>query len=86
VYVTRTNTTGTGTRGTASSWQYGNLLTLPIAQGGVLYVEPLFTERISATPNGSTFPQPARVLVGYRDPATAGVASASVTHRPSPRR
>ncbi|WP_459549608.1 UPF0182 family protein [Nocardia sp. X0981] len=53
--------------------QYGNLLTLPIAEGGVLYVEPLFTERISTTPNGSTFPQLARVLVSYRDPATAGV-------------
>ncbi|MGI5216699.1 UPF0182 family protein [Nocardia sp. CA-290969] len=53
--------------------QYGNLLTLPIADGGVLYVEPLFTERISTTPNGSTFPQLARVLVSYRDPATAGV-------------
>ncbi|WP_063129642.1 UPF0182 family protein [Nocardia fusca] len=53
--------------------QYGNLLTLPIAEGGILYVEPLFTERISTTPNGSTFPQLARVLVSYRDPATAGV-------------
>ena len=29
---------------------YGNLLTLPIADGGVLYVEPLFTERLSTTP------------------------------------
>ncbi|MFD4405443.1 UPF0182 family protein [Nocardia sp. NPDC058499] len=53
--------------------QYGNLLTLPIAEGGILYVEPLFTERISTTPNGSTFPQLARILVSYRDPATAGV-------------
>ncbi|MEV0298713.1 UPF0182 family protein [Nocardia sp. NPDC050710] len=53
--------------------QYGNLLTLPIADGGVLYVEPLFTERISTTPNGSTFPQLARVLVSYRDPGTGGV-------------
>jgi uncharacterized membrane protein (UPF0182 family) len=39
----------------------------------VLYVEPLFTERISTTPNGSTFPQLARVLVSYRDPGTGGV-------------
>ncbi|WP_336085262.1 UPF0182 family protein [Nocardia sp. SSK8] len=53
--------------------QYGNLLTLPIANGGVLYVEPLFTERISTTPSGSTFPQLARILVSYRDPATGGV-------------
>lgn len=53
--------------------QYGNLLTFPIADGGVLYVEPLFTERISTTPNGSTFPQLARVLVSYRDPGTGGV-------------
>ncbi|NNH70556.1 COG1615 family transporter [Nocardia uniformis] len=53
--------------------QYGNLLTLPIADGGVLYIEPLFTERISTTPNGSTFPQLARVLVSYREPGTGGV-------------
>ncbi|RVW00383.1 UPF0182 family protein [Rhodococcus spongiicola] len=53
--------------------QYGNLLTLPIAEGGVLYVEPLFTERIQTTPNGSTFPQLARVLVSYREPGTGGV-------------
>ncbi|MGQ4599744.1 UPF0182 family protein [Nocardia sp. R6R-6] len=53
--------------------QYGNLLTLPIADGGVLYVEPLFTERISTTPNASTFPQLARMLVSYRDPGTGGV-------------
>ncbi|MDO3645728.1 UPF0182 family protein [Nocardia mangyaensis] len=53
--------------------QYGNLLTLPIADGGVLYVEPLFTERISTSPNGSTFPQLARVLVSYREPGTGGV-------------
>ena len=37
--------------------QYGNLLTLPIADGGMLYVEPLYTERISTAPNSSTFPQ-----------------------------
>ncbi|MFD4440020.1 UPF0182 family protein [Nocardia sp. NPDC058519] len=53
--------------------QYGNLLTLPIADGGVLYVEPLFTERISTAPNGSTFPQLARVLASYREPGTGGV-------------
>lgn len=53
--------------------QYGNLITLPIADGGVLYVEPLFTERISTAQNGSTFPQLARVLVSYREPGTGGV-------------
>ncbi len=35
---------------------YGNLLTLPIAGGGFLYVEPLFTERLSTQADGSTFP------------------------------
>ncbi|MBP1159141.1 MULTISPECIES: UPF0182 family protein [unclassified Rhodococcus (in: high G+C Gram-positive bacteria)] len=54
--------------------QYGNLLTLPIADGGVLYVEPLFTERIASEQNTSTFPQLARLLVSYREPgATGGV-------------
>jgi len=53
---------------------YGNLLTLPIADGGVLYVEPLYTERISTAPNSSTFPQLSRVLVSMREPgATGGV-------------
>ncbi|HEY5855240.1 MAG TPA: UPF0182 family protein [Aldersonia sp.] len=52
---------------------FGNLLTLPIADGGFLYVEPLFTERLSTTPDGSTFPQLSRVLVSYRDPGTGGV-------------
>ncbi|MDF3306798.1 UPF0182 family protein [Rhodococcus sp. T2V] len=52
---------------------YGNLLTLPIADGGVLYIEPLFTERLSTTAEGSTFPQLARVLASYREPGTGGV-------------
>ncbi|HEX9832461.1 MAG TPA: UPF0182 family protein, partial [Mycobacterium sp.] len=52
--------------------QYGNLLTLPIADGGVLYVEPLYTERISTAPNSSTFPQLSRVLVGVRAPGADG--------------
>ncbi|WP_174553834.1 UPF0182 family protein [Rhodococcus marinonascens] len=52
---------------------YGNLLTLPIADGGVLYVEPLFTERLSSSAAGSTFPQLSRVLVSYREPGTGGV-------------
>lgn len=53
--------------------QYGNLLTLPIANGGVLYVEPLYTERISSLQDTSTFPQLSRVLVSYRDPSSGGV-------------
>jgi uncharacterized membrane protein (UPF0182 family) len=52
--------------------QYGNLLTLPIADGGVLYVEPLYTERIPTTPNSSTFPQLSRVLVSFREPRADG--------------
>jgi uncharacterized protein len=51
---------------------YGNLLTLPIADGGVLYVEPLYTERISTNPNSSTFPQLSRVLASVREPRAGG--------------
>ena len=51
---------------------YGNLLTLPIADGGVLYVEPLYTERISTNPNSATFPQLSRVLVGFREARADG--------------
>ncbi len=43
--------------------QFGNLLTLPIANGGILYVEPLYTQRNSA----NAFPQLARVLVSFSD-------------------
>ncbi|QKT12478.1 UPF0182 family protein [Rhodococcus sp. W8901] len=46
---------------------YGNLLTLPIADGGILYVEPLYTQRNSA----NAFPQLARVLVSFTD--TTGI-------------
>jgi uncharacterized membrane protein (UPF0182 family) len=48
--------------------KYGNLLTLPVADGGILYVEPLYNER-NTGPNTSTFPQLLRVLVSYRDQA-----------------
>jgi uncharacterized membrane protein (UPF0182 family) len=41
--------------------EYGNLLTLPVA-GGLLYVEPIYIERANQE---SSFPQLARVLVGY---------------------
>ncbi|WP_024795479.1 UPF0182 family protein [Tomitella biformata] len=49
----------------ANKVQYGNLLTLPIADGGILYVGPLYTERNSTT--GGTFPQLTRVLMSYTD-------------------
>ncbi|MCG7609023.1 MULTISPECIES: UPF0182 family protein [Mycobacterium] len=52
--------------------QYGNLLALPIADGGILYVEPLYTERIPTTSNSSTFPQLSRVLVSLREPRIDG--------------
>ncbi len=42
--------------------EYGNLLTLPVGQGGLLYVEPLYIERSAQS---SSFPQLARVLVSY---------------------
>jgi uncharacterized protein len=51
---------------------WGNLLTLPIADGGMLYVEPLYTERISTAANSSTFPQLSRVLVSVREPRAGG--------------
>ena len=63
---------------------YGNLLTLPIADGGVLYVEPLYTERISTAPNSSTFPQLSRVLVSVREPRTGG-GCGSAMPRPWPK-
>ncbi|GAA4479983.1 UPF0182 family protein [Rhodococcus olei] len=43
--------------------QYGNLLTLPISDGGILYVEPLYTQRNSA----NAFPQLTSVLVSFSD-------------------
>lgn len=49
--------------------KYGNLLTLPIAEGGILYVEPLYTEPRNAPPS-ATFPQLAKVLVSYKEPGS----------------
>ncbi|NLV81096.1 MAG: COG1615 family transporter [Rhodococcus sp.] len=51
---------------------YGNLLTLPIAQGGILYVQPMYTERNPTAGSTSTFPQLSRVLVSYREPGSSG--------------
>ncbi|WP_338079845.1 UPF0182 family protein [Antrihabitans stalactiti] len=43
-----------------------NLLTLPIGEGGILYVEPLYTERNAQTGGAPTFPQLSKVLISYR--------------------
>lgn len=50
--------------------QYGNQLALPIAKGGILYVEPMYTERSGA--NTATFPQLTRVLASYQEPGPTG--------------
>jgi len=42
--------------------EYGNLLTLPVGKGGLLYVEPLYIERSAQS---SSYPQLARVLLSY---------------------
>ncbi|GGK45258.1 UPF0182 protein [Nocardia camponoti] len=44
--------------------RYGNLLTLPVADGGIIYVEPFYNERNTGS---STFPQLLRVLVSVPD-------------------
>nr|WP_093944170.1 UPF0182 family protein [Actinoalloteichus hoggarensis] len=45
----------------ATDVQFGNLLTLPVG-GGLLYVEPVYIERVNQE---SSFPQLARVLVSF---------------------
>ncbi|MFJ1457568.1 UPF0182 family protein [Nocardia sp. N2S4-5] len=65
------------TGGNTNKIKYGNLLTLPVGDGGVLYVEPWYLER-NAGPNAASFPQLVKVLassgdkVGYQ--ATLGDA------------
>ncbi len=44
--------------------EYGNLLTLPVGKGGLIYVEPLYIERAAQS---SSYPQLARVLVSYNN-------------------
>jgi uncharacterized protein len=56
--------------------RYGNLLTLPVA-GGLLYVEPIYIERVGQE---SSFPQLSRVLVSFGgrigyEPTLAGALS-----------
>lgn len=41
--------------------RWGNLLTLPVAQGGLLYVEPSMPHRVPVTPR-----RPTRALFGWR--------------------
>ncbi|WP_244373189.1 hypothetical protein [Rhodococcus sp. ZPP] len=38
-----------------------------------MYLEPLYTERISSEQNGSTLPQLSRMLLSYREPGPCGV-------------
>ncbi|WP_200172799.1 UPF0182 family protein [Tomitella cavernea] len=52
--------------GQTNTLTFGNMLTLPIADGGILYVEPLYTEQKSTS--GNTFPRLSRVLMSYTDP------------------
>ncbi|MBO0852927.1 MAG: UPF0182 family protein [Nocardia sp.] len=54
------------TGGNTNKITYGNLLTLPIGQGGILYVEPWYLERNSG-PSTASFPQLVKVLASYGD-------------------
>ncbi|NNH69597.1 COG1615 family transporter [Nocardia uniformis] len=54
------------TGGNVNKIRYGNLLTLPIGNGGILYVEPWYLER-NAGAGAPTFPQLVKVLASYRD-------------------
>lgn len=54
------------TGGNTNKIKYGNLLTLPIGEGGILYVEPWYLERNSG-PNTASFPQLVKVLASYGD-------------------
>ncbi|MVU81158.1 membrane protein [Nocardia sp. ET3-3] len=55
------------TGGNVNKIKYGNLLTLPVGDGGILYIEPWYLERNSGGPNAPTFPQLVKVLASYRD-------------------
>ncbi len=62
--VSNERTTLTG--GNTNKIKYGNLLTLPIGQSGILYVEPWYLER-NTGPNTASFPQLVKVLASYGD-------------------
>lgn len=55
------------TGGNVNKIKYGNLLTLPIGDGGILYVEPWYLERNTGNANAPSFPQLVKVLASYRD-------------------
>ncbi|MRH87879.1 membrane protein [Nocardia sp. SYP-A9097] len=55
------------TGGNVNKIKYGNLLTLPVGEGGILYVEPWYLERNAGGPNTPSFPQLVKVLASYRD-------------------
>ncbi|WP_067572433.1 UPF0182 family protein [Nocardia acidivorans] len=56
------------TGSSANKLKYGNLLTLPVGDGGILYVEPWYLERsVAGANNAPTFPQLVKVLVSYHD-------------------
>ncbi|MBU3066519.1 UPF0182 family protein [Nocardia sp. NEAU-G5] len=69
IRVSTERTTLTG--GNTNKVRYGNLLTLPIGKGGILYVEPWYLERNSvnvAPPNNTnnaSYPQLVKVLSYY---------------------
>ncbi|MEC3916432.1 UPF0182 family protein [Nocardia sp. CDC160] len=54
----------TGTNG--NKLKYGNLLALPVGNGGIIYVEPWYLERATST-NAPSFAQLVKVLVSYND-------------------
>ncbi|MET9485482.1 UPF0182 family protein [Nocardia sp. NPDC006630] len=55
------------TGGNVNKIKYGNLLTLPVGDGGILYVEPWYLERNTGGTNAPSFPQLVKVLASYRD-------------------
>ncbi|WP_067716112.1 UPF0182 family protein [Nocardia yamanashiensis] len=55
------------TGGNVNKIKYGNLLTLPVGDGGILYIEPWYLERNTAGTNAPSFPQLVKVLASYRD-------------------
>ncbi|APA96266.1 UPF0182 family protein [Nocardia seriolae] len=55
------------TGGGVNKIKYGNLLTLPVGDGGILYVEPWYLERNTGGPGAPSFPQLVKVLASYKD-------------------
>ncbi|MFC9997706.1 UPF0182 family protein [Nocardia sp. NPDC127526] len=55
------------TGGNVNKIRYGNLLTLPVGDGGILYIEPWYLERNTGGTNAPSYPQLVKVLASYRD-------------------